>query len=80
VWQWCSTAYNASVFRDIGVVPQFYSVSDLKNALQAFIGNPQAYVPNDETREVVLKRCFYKSDGKTSQRVADKILSILSNI
>ncbi len=80
VWQWCSTVYNASVFRDIEAVPQFYSVDDLKNALWAFMDDPQTYVPKDEIRDVVLKKCFYKSDGKASQRVAGKILSILGTI
>lgn len=79
VWQWCSITYNASVFRDIGGVPQFYFASDLRDALQAFINNPDAYRPSSEIREMVLRKCFYKDDGKPSQRVAEKITSILDS-
>jgi hypothetical protein len=78
VWQWCSAGYNGSVFRDMRVIPTFYSVSELRESLKQFIGNPVPFIPDEKTRNNVLNKCFYKVDGKASERIASKIIDLLN--
>ena len=78
VWQWCSAGYNGSVFRDMKVIPTFYSVSELRESLKKFIGNPVPFIPDEKTRNNVLNKCFYKADGKASERIASKIIDLLN--
>ncbi len=70
-WQWCSTSYNGSVFRDIKVVPSFCSVRDLRESLKKFIEEPRSFMPDMETGQGVARKCFYAADGKASDRIAD---------
>lgn len=78
VWQWCSAGYNGSVFRDLRVIPTFYSVSKLRESLIKFIDNPLPFIPDEKTRNNVLNECFYKADGKSSERIASKIIELLN--
>jgi surface carbohydrate biosynthesis protein (TIGR04326 family) len=78
VWQWCSAGYNASAFREIGVIPAFYSVSKLRDSLKEFIANPVPFILEEKTRNNVLNKCFYKADGKASERIKSKIIDLLN--
>jgi len=73
VWQWLPVSYNASIFRDIPIIPQFFSISDLKISLKKFIVNPSLFVPQEEKRQYILRQCFYSADGKNNQKIAKHI-------
>jgi surface carbohydrate biosynthesis protein (TIGR04326 family) len=74
VWQWLAVSYNGSAFRDLNVIPSFYSVSDLKESLKEFISDPASFIPSQKTRDFVLKKCFFAADGKSSERIADYLV------
>lgn len=78
VWQWYSAGYNGSAFRDIKGIPTFCSVSDLRDSVKKFIDNHVPFIPNEKTRNNVVNRCFYKADGKSSERIASTILELLN--
>jgi len=73
VWQWLPLLYNYSVFRDLRVVPSFYSVSDLKESLKKFVTNPSPFNPDEKIKALVLKKCFYTTKGSACKRIADYI-------
>jgi hypothetical protein len=77
VWQWRSVNYNGSVFRDIKLIPCFYKVSDLKKALDKFIIDPLPFMPSEGTKKIVSKKCFYKVDGKSSERIANELINMI---
>lgn len=78
IWQWCSAGYNASAFREIGVIPTFCSVSKLRDSLKEFIDNPVPFIIEEKTRKNILNKCFYKADGKASERITNKIIDLLN--
>ena len=78
VWQWQTASYNGSVFRELKIVPSFYTVSELNEALKEFISNPNSYIPSEKTRRFTLKKCFYSDDGKASERIADQLGKLLN--
>lgn len=71
VWQWLTASYNGSVFRDVKVIPSFCSVCDLGEGLKKFIEEPRRFLPGKEIIEKVREYCFYSTDGKASDRIAD---------
>ena len=75
VWQWLTISYNGSIFRDLGRIPSFNSISELKESLRKFVSNKDLFMPDKETKLFILKKCFYDSDGKASERIAN-ILSV----
>lgn len=80
VWQWRGATYNGSVFRDLdGAIPVFFCVSDLREAIEAFVQNADSFSPTDEIRLHVLRNCFYLADGKASERIAECISRIISS-
>jgi len=80
VWQWLTGSYNGSVFRDIKVVPSFYSVSDLREALKKFVSDPASFVPKEEIKRDVLRKCFFKDDGNSTARIARICHDILRGV
>lgn len=78
VWQWRSANYNGSAFRDIKGIPTFCSVSDLRHSLLKFINDPASFRPDEKTRRNVVNNCFFKADGKSSERIAERLLELLS--
>lgn len=76
VWQWCSAAFNGSVFRDIKVVPRFSTVKDLRDSFVKFIDDPALFVPDRNVCKKVFTECFFSADGKASDRIADKIIEL----
>ncbi|MHB8108765.1 MAG: hypothetical protein ACYDHW_01890 [Syntrophorhabdaceae bacterium] len=80
VWQWRSAAYNGSVFRDLDEsIPSFFCIGELREALKRFLKNPAGYIPTDELRRYVLRKCFYRTDGKSSERIAERIVDFISS-
>jgi len=79
VMQWITCGCDASVFRDISVIPKFSSIQDLRNAMQDFIYNPSKYIPSDEVRQFVLRKCFYKADGLSSERIMKDVVKIIAD-
>lgn len=77
VWQWCSSGFNGSAFRDIKGIPMFYAVSDLRESLTEFMNKQVSYIPDERTRNNVVNRCFYKADGKSSERISRTIIELL---
>ena len=71
VWQWRPITYNGSVFRDLGCIPSFYSVSDLRKSLKEFVSNKYSFIPGIETRSFILKKCFYDANGSVSEKIAN---------
>jgi hypothetical protein len=78
VWKWCFAGHNASAFREIEAIPTFYSVSELRESLKEFIDNPVPFILEEKTRNNVLNKCFYKADGKASERITCKINDLLN--
>lgn len=79
ILQWQVNGFNGSVFKDIPIIPRAYSVESLKKIFEAFIENPSMFKPSKELQELVLRRCFYKADAKSSYRIADHALKIGKN-
>ncbi len=77
VWQWVSASYDASVFRELNVIPCFCTISDLRESLKRFISNPNPFIPDEKTRNLVLRKCFFRADGRSSERIADILSSKL---
>ena len=71
VWQWQPITYNGSVFRDLGRIPSFYSISDLMDSLRKFVSNKDLFIPDKETRSFILKKCFYDANGRVSEKIAN---------
>jgi len=80
VWQWLTGSYNGSVFRDIKGVPSFCSVSDLREALKKFVSDPAPFVPKEEIKRDVLRKCFFKDDGNSTVRIAGICYDILRDV
>ncbi len=77
-WQWVPPRFNGSVFRDIPAILSFSTLKSLEDSLQAFIENPQSFLPNQASQECVLRHCFYQADGLATQRIASKIIELVS--
>ena len=77
VWQWISAGYNASVFRDIKVAPEFFSVEGLAQLYQQFLKNPDKFMPTAEQRQLVKRKCFYADAALPSDNIA-KVLAARS--
>ena len=77
VWRWMSASYDASIFRELKIVPSFCTISDLRESLKRFITNPNLFIPDEKTKSLVLKKCFFLADGGASERIADVIGSKL---
>ena len=75
VWQWCSSGFNGSVFRDLKVIPSFNSITELRRSLKEFISNPMSFIPDNETRAFTLKKCFFNVNGCINERIADILSS-----
>ncbi len=75
VWQWISTGYNASAFRDIKVAPVFSSVKGLIQLYKQFLKDPQQFIPTVEQRQLVKKKCFYiREDGLPSDNIVEALV------
>ena len=71
VWQWISAGYNASVFRDINIIPTFSSVKDLISLYKRFRESPEAFMPTVEQRQLIKERCFYAGEGLPSDNIVE---------
>jgi surface carbohydrate biosynthesis protein (TIGR04326 family) len=78
VWQWLPLGYNGSALAEVAVIPQFSSVAGLKEALQRFQADPEAFLLSGEARRAVLERLFYRGDGQAATRIADLIKNFVS--
>ena len=65
-------------FRDIKVIPTFFTVSQLRHSLEKWIMDPSSFIPEEDVRTEVIKKCFYNGDGKSSKRIADTIICLIS--
>ena len=79
VWQWTSVNFNGSAFRDLSVVPSFSSPATLRYALLRFLDNPSSFMPDEKSKALVLRKCFYKADGGASDRIADVLAELVGN-
>ena len=79
VFQWLPANYNGSVFRDIPVIPCFSSVRELRETLKQFMKYPDYFRPSEQVRTMILRQCFYKADGKSCERITNKILVLLNS-
>ena len=79
-WQWLTCAFNGSVFRDLKVIPSFSTVQQLRDSLKLFIEKPSSFMPDQKTKDLVLKNCFYSADGKAAQRISEVLLNKLKAI
>lgn len=79
VWQWRSTSYNASAFRDLGIIPFFYSIDDLKKSMKMFIKNKKSFIPDEKMRDLVMRKCFYLSDGRSANRMSAELANLIRN-
>lgn len=78
ILRWQTAGFNGSVFRDINIVPSVYSAEGLREAFKSFIAHPSSFRPNQEFKDFILQKCFYKADGRASLRIAEKIAEILN--
>lgn len=72
-WHWVSYEYDASVFRDVGLVDSFYDVDSLKCLYESFVSDPGKHIPSVENRKIVKKKCFTCSDKLPSELIAEKL-------
>jgi len=79
VWQWVPISYNASVFCDLKVIPAFHSVVELRQSLKEFISNSGLFIPSDETKTFVLKKCFCTTGENVCERIADHMVKDFFN-
>ena len=79
VYQWLSTGFNGSVFSDIKGIPNFSTVRSLQESLIKFSEKPDSFKPTEEQKKSVARKCFYKTDGQASQRIAARIQTILNH-
>jgi surface carbohydrate biosynthesis protein (TIGR04326 family) len=79
VWQWLPLGYNGSALAEVATIPQFFSVASLKESLQRFLTNPEAFIPSVKARQIVLERLFYRGDGQAAARIAGLIKDLMSN-
>lgn len=71
VWQWVTAGYNASVFRDIPVIPTFATVDGLIRLYAQFLEDPAKFLPTTEQRQFVKQRCFYAGEALPSDNIAE---------
>jgi len=77
IFQWLTAGYNASVFRDLEVeIPKFYSVLELRKGLENFASNPHQFHPTETTKSFIERQCFFKADGRSSERIAESLKKI----
>ncbi|MBU0469566.1 MAG: hypothetical protein KJ736_10985 [Candidatus Omnitrophica bacterium] len=74
VWHWVSYEYDASVFRDIGIVAKFHDINSLLNLYEKCVEYPKVNTPTVEDRKFVNRKCFYSGDSLPSENIA-RILS-----
>lgn len=77
VWQWLPLDFNGSALVEVVRVPQFGSVPALRAALQAFVANPEAFLPREQDRRLVLERLFYRDDAGAASRAAEAVCRFL---
>ncbi|MGA1823519.1 MAG: hypothetical protein ACMUIP_02565 [bacterium] len=79
VWQWLPLGFNGSALAEIGDIPQFSSVGDLRKALQAFQTDRSHFIPSVGKRTFLFNELFYQSDDQRSAaaRIADAIIERL---
>lgn len=73
VWQWRWAGVNPTVFGDLPVIPTFTSVRALREALQAFVHDPEPFRPTPGVQETVLRACFGPAPAQASARIAEDI-------
>lgn len=78
VWQWLPLGFNGSALAEAVAIPQFGSVTSLRNALQEFRSDPSRMSPGKQARELVLERLFYRGDGGAALRVAVAVGQLLA--
>ncbi|MCX5677954.1 MAG: hypothetical protein NTY76_02480 [Candidatus Omnitrophica bacterium] len=78
VVRWQANGFNGSVFRDIGVVPSAYSVESLRREFRRLLEDPDSLRPDEKLKDLVLRKCFYKTDGMASDRIAGKAVELLA--
>lgn len=75
VWQWLPLGFNGSALAEAAAIPQYGSVSCLRQAIEAFRSDPARFTPSLESREAVLERLYFAGDGRAAERVATVIRS-----
>jgi len=73
VWQWQWAGVMPTVFIDLPVIPAFTSVRALREALQAFVHDPEPFRPTPGVQETVLRACFGPAPAQASARIAEDI-------
>jgi len=78
VLRWQVNGFNGSVFKDLDVAGSAYSVESLKDAFRRFLYDPASFRPDEEQKNIVLRNCFYRTDGMAADRIAEKSIELLS--
>lgn len=78
VWQWLPISYNGSVFRDLKVIPSFYSVSELRKSLREFIDNPDLFKPSKDIINRVFKKCFYVAGETVCVNIVKHLIDLIN--
>lgn len=79
VWQWLPDGFNGSALAEVVAIPQFGKVDHLREALREYQANPQAFLPDSESRQRVFERLFSPGDGKAASRMAHSISAYLAD-
>ncbi|MBF0479330.1 MAG: hypothetical protein HQL26_07590 [Candidatus Omnitrophica bacterium] len=77
VLRWVSEKYDASVFRDIGLVKEFSSIEQLKHIWQEVRQAPDNFLPTLAQQTTVAQQCFFLSQVSAAEQMADKIKEII---
>ncbi len=80
VWQWISQGFNGSALAEVFTIPRFGSVEAMREAIDSYRSDPLKYGTDRQTRDAVLKRLFYRSDGGAAGRIASIAVEALRGV
>lgn len=78
-WQWLWAGFNSSVFVDLHVIPTFTTIAELRGALEGYLAAPDAYRPQRDSQELVLRQCFGPDPARASKDIRDRMLALLGD-
>lgn len=77
-WQWLPLGFNGSALVEAAAIPQFGSVTHLRNALREFQADPGRFLPSPEARERARARLFVHEAGNSGVRIAGAVREMLA--
>lgn len=77
-WQWLPLGFDGSALVEVTEIPRFSRVTELTEAFEGFLKEPERYVPTIEERQHVASELFGPADGKAAERIAESIGKLMT--